>query len=264
VSGTIISIEKKLRPAEETVALSSLATSLSGAPLPVAISGTEMHLAGAREEAGPPPKLPTNGRKAQETAEHSSKLAFKIPPILLEGDEPSPSPISGPGQKYELGAIAPAAAQPAATGALPPAYGTQKLFLAARDPHWLYAYWDLTDEQQQQHNSLALHQHLVLRIRAETALGAAPHEVHLNPESRHWFVYVANGGTKYLAELGYYDPNGQWVMVAASEPAMTPPDNISEDKTLEFATVAEGSLAPAPRREIVTPRVGAELASGQR
>src|SRR5438094_6482773 len=33
------------------------------------------------------------------------------------------------------------------SGELPEAYGTEKLLVAARDPHWLYAHWDLTREQ---------------------------------------------------------------------------------------------------------------------
>jgi len=32
-------------------------------------------------------------------------------------------------------------------GDLPEAYGTGRLFLVARDPHWLYAYWDLSWQQ---------------------------------------------------------------------------------------------------------------------
>ena len=37
---------------------------------------------------------------------------------------------------------------------VPEAYGTQRLLLTARDPHWLYARWDLTRDQQRKYNRL--------------------------------------------------------------------------------------------------------------
>jgi hypothetical protein len=163
--------------------------------------------------------------------------------------------VAGPGRKYELGTFPPPAPGKLPTGSLPAAYGTQKLFLAARDPHWLYAHWDLTDEQQRQYNSLALDQHLILRIRTESAPTPPINEIHLQRESRHWFIFVAQAGTTYVAELGYYNSIGQWALVASSEPAITPPDRVSEDKTLELATVAAArpafaeSFVPARRTE---------------
>jgi uncharacterized protein len=69
---------------------------------------------------------------------------LKIPPILLEGDAPTSPAVGGPGQRYALGPTPPAEPAPVPTTELPEAYGTQQLFLTARDPHWLFAYWDLT------------------------------------------------------------------------------------------------------------------------
>src|SRR6266699_6503998 len=65
---------------------------------------------------------------------------LQIPPILLEGDAPSAPPVSGPGQRYALSPtpLAPARESSEAQE-LPEAYGTQRLYLTARDPHWIYA-----------------------------------------------------------------------------------------------------------------------------
>src|SRR5689334_16657226 len=53
-----------------------------------------------------------------------------IPPILLEGDEPSPSPVSGPGERYALGPVPPGMPEQSPELAdLPEAYGTQQLLL---------------------------------------------------------------------------------------------------------------------------------------
>ena len=91
---------------------------------------------------------------------------IEVPPLLLEGDQPAPPPASGPGRKYALGPVPPSQHFETAETELPEAYGTKKLFLTARDPHWLYAHWDLTREQQLKLNARSAAGHLILRIYA--------------------------------------------------------------------------------------------------
>ncbi|MDR3460198.1 MAG: DUF4912 domain-containing protein [Verrucomicrobiae bacterium] len=158
-----------------------------------------------------------------------------VPAILLEGDAPAPVPASGPGEKYSLGAIPPA--QKFSGGELPEAYGTKKLFLTARDPHWLYAHWDLTREQQLELNGASTDGHLVLRIYAHKIEGHPLYEIHVHPESRHWFAHVERAGNSYAAELGYYSALGKWMRVAVSSGTVTPPDAASKDDAAEFATI---------------------------
>ncbi len=170
----------------------------------------------------------------QEPQPHA---ALVIPQILLESDEPTAPPMTGPGQKYALGPTLSAGHFGPEEAALPEAYGTAKLLLAARDPHWLYAHWDLTREQQRQYNALAADRHLVVRVYPGT-VGARPAtEVPVHPESQHWFIHVDSADTRYVAELGYYPRRQQWVTVAVSSPAVTPADAASTDQTLRFATI---------------------------
>jgi hypothetical protein len=163
--------------------------------------------------------------------------APKIPPILLEGDAPAPPAVSGPGQRYSLGTASAAPAAQAEKGELPEAYGTQRLMLTARDPHWLYAHWDMTLDQLRRYNARAADRHLVLRIYRNEVEGEPHREIHLHPESRNWFVHVGLGGTRFVAELGYYRAGGQWVTVAASGATMTPPDKMSDDVSVWFETL---------------------------
>ncbi len=182
----------------------------------------------------------------------------KLPPILLEGDFPEPPPVSGPGQKYALRATPStgeaqtglAQLRPGATGrpvpatdlsggttGLPEAYGTQRLFLTARDPHWLYASWDLTREQQARFNRQSVDGHLVLRIHFAPPEGGLALELHVHPESRHWFAHVERAATKYTAELGYYGKGQKWASVARSGATLTPAETLSDDTGVEFATI---------------------------
>ena len=162
---------------------------------------------------------------------------IKVPSILLEGDQPASLAASGPGQKYELGLVPPSQHFETAEAELPEAYGTRQLFLAARDPHWLYAHWDLTREQQSHCNARSADGHLILRIYAGKVEGRPICEIHIHPESRHWFAHVERAGDSYAAELGYHSPRGKWVRVAVSGSTITPPDTISSESGAEFATI---------------------------
>jgi hypothetical protein len=162
---------------------------------------------------------------------------IEIPPLLLEGDPLAPPPASGPGRKYALGPVPPAQHFETAETELPEAYGTKKLFLTARDPHWLYAHWDLTREQQLKLNARSADGHLVLRIYADKVEGHPICDIHVHPESRHWFAHVERAGNSYAAELGYYSPPGRWARIAVSSATVTPPDAVSAEGEIEFATI---------------------------
>jgi hypothetical protein len=123
-------------------------------------------------------------------------------------------------------------------GELPEAYGTRRLFLTARDPHWLYAHWDFTAEQLRQCNARSADGHLILRVFLGARKQAPCTEVHVHPESRNWFVHVGRGASKYLAELGYYRAEDRnWVVAGTSDATLTPPDTLAIDTQVDFVTI---------------------------
>ena len=184
----------------------------------------------------PPAKIAKESPAETETAAAARRSKkIEVPAILLEGDEPSQPTISGPGEKFSLGATPPV--QNFSGGELPEAYGTKKLFLTARDPHWLYAHWDLTRDQQVTLNAESTDGHLILRIFTGKIEGHPAHEIHVHPESRHWFAHVDRAGHSYAAELGYYSALGKWMRVAVSSSTVTPPDAAATESDTEFATI---------------------------
>lgn len=192
----------------------------------------------ARSKAAAKSESAAASKPAAPIAKAKAKAEVEIPPFLLEGDEPSRSAASGPGERYALG---PAPANgPEGTlesAELPEAYGTQRLLLTARDPHWLYAHWDLTREQLKRYNSRSVDRHLVLRVYRNEVSGEPHREIHVHPESRNWFAHVGMGGTKFIGELGYYRPNDQWVRIAVSGTTVTPSDTMSDDLSVWFETL---------------------------
>jgi hypothetical protein len=225
----------------------------------------------ARKAAGPLP-LPSHGppsgskkspAAAQAPAESiplglalgdkvQPKPALAFPAILLEGDAPPSAPSAGPGPKYAVRPAPQDAPLQPERGELPQAYGTGRLFLAARDPRSLYAHWDLDPEQQKRYNDLSVHGHLTVRVRRDGLPGPLVSEVHVHPESRHGFIPLDAAPGKYVAELGYYPPNGPWTMVAASEPAVTPGAATAEDQPVRFATLPAEAEPSAPLPTMVS------------
>ena len=192
-------LKKKIKAVTETIREKSAAVAARIKPSPAA----------AKTKGKAPAPKPAAAKAAKPTVKKKAPAKTVVPPvpaILLEGDRPAATTTGGPGQRYALGPVPP----PQHLGAteameeLPEAYGTQRLFLTARDPHWLYARWDFTREQQRGYNALSADRHLVLRIFINEVKGQPAAQVHVHPESNHWFVPVAQAGAKYLAELGYY------------------------------------------------------------
>ncbi|HWX22917.1 MAG TPA: DUF4912 domain-containing protein [Candidatus Binatia bacterium] len=182
------------------------------------------------DETASAPGEPAAGEPAPPPAPAPPSL--KIPSILLEGDdEPGEPPPPAPARPS-----APSAAAAAPEPELPEAYGTGRVLLTARDPYCLYAHWDLTGEQQRRFAGLSAAHELSLRVHPEAQAGQAPAEVRAGPNAQHCFIQVQRAGVAYCAELGYYQADRQWRVIATSEPVRTPPDAPARDKMVRFAT----------------------------
>jgi len=194
-------------------------------------------------------RLPATGKargkasKIPSTAKTSLRKGRKkstarpdgLPAILFEGDRPGIPAATAP--KPIAPEATPLSEKISPPAELPEAYGTQQMLVTARDPHWLYAHWDLTREQLRDYNAKSAHKHLVLRV-AKVGNGEEPtNEVHVHPESRHWFVHVADAGEKYTVELGYYGLGKGWTHISASAPTLAPPEVGSKDVSAKFATI---------------------------
>jgi hypothetical protein len=205
----------------------------------------------AQPQAAAKPELATKVKRPARVAATAMKskrpvaprrlrhAKLEIPPILLAGDAASQAGVSGPGQRYALGpGTPPAHAGPLEErGELPESYGTARLWLAARDPQWLFAHWDLTAAQQREYNAESDDGHLIIRVFEKEILGEPVVTQHVHPESRNWFIHVGRGGTKFVAQLGYFDRKERWQTIAVSAATVTPPDNLSDDTSADFATL---------------------------
>jgi hypothetical protein len=111
------------------------------------------------------------------------------------------------------------------------------LLLVARDPHWLYVHWDLSDTELRACNQRSARGHLAVRIHTESLDGPPLIEQEVHPESRSWFLHVPRPMASYVAELGFHNRQGEWERVAISSVTRTPPAEPSAEREARFASL---------------------------
>jgi hypothetical protein len=120
-------------------------------------------------------------------------------------------------------------------GELPDCYGTQRLYLVARDPYWLFAYWDMGWEQYWDAVNASHDRKVFLQIYLQD--GTRIQQLQINEHARNWYIQVNRPDTTYFAELGYYRHDGGFHVISRSPNATTPRDNLSWKTEARFVTI---------------------------
>lgn len=182
--------------------------------------------------------MPESNLDPSAAPEPKKTGAFQIAPEPL--DEPT-EVIEA--HKFEIGTTAPAPvvegakAAPAFEdlGELPTSYFQDTLFLVARDPRWLFSYWDFDWGKYAPGTFRGGVRQFFLKI--ATTGGADAGLVEINHEARNWYVPVSSPDTAYYAEIGYFDKAGAWQQIVQSGVAVTPAEAVAAEATADFATV---------------------------
>ncbi len=173
-------------------------------------------------------------RRALASQSPISNLQSQIPPIAPPTDkqelvahkfdlEPVPTPQPFPPDDENL-------------GELPESYGTKKLFLTARDPHWLFAYWDMTLQQMAEARNASRDHRLVLRV-FESNHPFPAHEIGLPHDCRNWYLHVGKSGATWRAQLGFHRHDGAFNIISESGRTATPRDFLGGRDRTRFVTI---------------------------
>jgi hypothetical protein len=120
-------------------------------------------------------------------------------------------------------------------GYLPDSYGTKKLFLVARDPRILFAYWDLSAVQYQEASRSAHDGKVFLEVYVPGEGRVA--QIHVWDSHRNWYLQMNRPDTEFIAQLGYYRPDGGFEVLARSSQVRTPRETISPNTNARFVTI---------------------------
>ena len=166
------------------------------------------------------------GKKAAPKKNGAFKVAKK--PVIQAETE-------GDAHKYEVTREPAPASAYEDLGHLPESYGEKHLFLIARDPHWLFAYWDFDWANYPAAGMENGERKFFLKVIAPS--GAQESITEINPEARNWYIPAQRAKTAYRTEIGYFDRNGTWNSIVSSQEATTPSDSVSQQAEVSFATL---------------------------
>jgi hypothetical protein len=181
--------------------------------------------------------------------------------------EPPPPAVAAPVVEKP----APSVAVLHADAALPAGYGSDRLVMLARDPHCLYAYWDLSEARvaavRAEAGSPALRSVLRVYDVTQIAFDAKPptrfQDFAIAGDARSLYAYVGKPSACFVAEVGYLRPDGAFFALARSEPVWTPraeqpgtapgrwmtvgwTERGSAGRIVPLATTGTGTVEPTP------------------
>ncbi len=192
---------------------------------------------------GPKPKQPLGvvavAKKMAATVKRRAVRRREPPAAAAKPTRAKPAPVDVAAHKFEVTPPAQPIAQkfPAEPRAeLPESYGTGRLFLVARDPRWLYAYWDLSGAQMANYRKQAADGQLLLRVFEKNHTRPAQ-EITLTAEARNWYLNVHKPATTFTAQLGYRRRGGGFHVISQSGEATTPAEDASAERSAQFVTV---------------------------
>lgn len=132
--------------------------------------------------------------------------------------------------KYYLGAEE-HAVPPVESIDIPSGYDVDRIVLMVRDPHWIFAYWEVTQERYITLEKLFgedwLRCKMILRISDKSSAPPARFDIELNPEARNWYIRVSPE-RRYQVSIGALGPRGRFEEVAASNIVETPRSGVSD------------------------------------
>jgi uncharacterized protein len=126
-------------------------------------------------------------------------------------------------------------------GPRPLDYGEARLWLVARDPHWLFAYWQFKPSEHPEAAVEGGQSLFFIRILAKD--GTVESETGIMPDAGNIYLAVKNADSSYTAELGFYAKSGVWCFISRSGIAYTPPESALDNSpsSTVFATRLKGS-----------------------
>jgi hypothetical protein len=139
-----------------------------------------------------------------------------VPSEKTQGPESKSKAPVGPADKLKFEDLGP----------LPSGYG--EMFLIARDPHWLFTYWDFD------YAKFPTSRKLFIQVYRNAELEST---VEINDIARNWYIPVQSAGSEYRVVFGFRDVKDVWNIVGKAGPTQTPPESISPNWDTQFATV---------------------------
>ena len=120
---------------------------------------------------------------------------------------------------------------------VPSGYGDNRILIQVRDPYWIHAYWEITQEKinalRQEWGHVVNDSRRILRIYDVTGVmfdGSNANsffDIEINDFTNSWYINVGTPGRSYCVDIGLVLPDGRFIVLARSNFVTTPIDGPS-------------------------------------
>ena len=119
---------------------------------------------------------------------------------------------------------------------LPDRYNETKLTLMMRDPEWCFFYWDISDYDISYHSlkNCRISVRIFHVFGYDITNGEIHREIDVNAIYGDRYINLAMPHAYFIAELGYYDENNRFIVLARSNMIYAPRDSISSNYDEEW------------------------------
>jgi hypothetical protein len=117
---------------------------------------------------------------------------------------------------------------------LPRFYGPPLLFGIARDPRTIFTYWSI-DWPSIFENTAPVARQVHLRVYREN--GGEETNAAVEPMAGNCYLTVSRPRATYRVEIGFYQPENVWHIVAISDEVTMPPASVAENVDVDLATI---------------------------
>ncbi|KUK64124.1 MAG: hypothetical protein XD84_1725 [Desulfotomaculum sp. 46_80] len=126
---------------------------------------------------------------------------------------------------------------------LPHSYGIDRLVLLARDPYWLYAYWEVTATKMAEFSSIHGAWEAswpVLRVYDVTGItfnGQNANQyidIGINDQANNWHINTGEPDRTFCVDLGRQFPDGRFITLLRSNMVTTPRASLSDREDEEW------------------------------
>ena len=174
-------------------------------------------------------------RQPQKKKVSAKKRALRVPARSIRKPTRKSSPrkrISEPVLSPAVESTAPRIVQE--DRRLPTHYGEDRLVLLVRDPWWIFAYWEVTPERQQQvlRQTEGKRYKTVLRVYDVSGVSLPKSnsffDIEINFHADNWYVDVGMPDREWAAEIGFRTEDGRFFALVRSNTVRTPAFGISD------------------------------------
>lgn len=133
---------------------------------------------------------------------------------------------------------------------LPANYNINSICLLARDPHWLFAYWELSDEKKKEfieEFGSELWERSIPVLKVTNVSKNTSFYIRINEFSNNWYINVADTNSLYVVEIGRKVSEHFFINLAGSNYVATPSDSISTNTNayfIDYKNLRSGTIDP--------------------